>query len=169
MIRQNSINPTDHWDYIRYRLRGFGISMIVLAGCLMLYYLGFFGTYEGPLNPQNLGHVLDNRGISKSHIAYLFIGLFILLLTWNWVFNLVSLLTDNRRYCLEVDEENRCCGAKVSKDAIFNASGEKVTRYKCRNGHISARARFEPVRKGPWGYCLCLALALISGMCIYWI
>ncbi len=156
-------------DYIRFRLRRFGISMIVLAFCLILYYLGFFGNHEGPLNPGRLGQALDARGMDKHHTACLFIALFFLLLTWNWVFNMVSLIRGKRLVCLAADREGVLCGARVYRESYADPEGNKRLCYRCEKGHVSSSARFMPIRKGPWSYCICLAAAFISGMCIYWI
>ncbi|MBS3758278.1 MAG: hypothetical protein KGY61_06410 [Desulfobacterales bacterium] len=169
MKGQNSANPTDPWNYARYRLRGFGLTMIVTGGGLILYYLGLFGTYEGPLTPNNIGHTLDDWGVSKSHIAWFFMALFILLLTWNWVFNTVSLLKGKRLSCRITEADGCCCGAKVSRNKIMDGKGNKSIRYICEKGHVATQAHFHSVKKGPWSYCLCLAMGLISGMCIYWI
>lgn len=169
MVDYNFTNSADKMDYGKSRMTKFGLSMVVLAVCLILYYLGFFGTYEGPLNPQNIGQTLDAWGLSKAHVAYLFMVLFVLLLIWNWLFNIISILTGKRFFCLVVGPDGKRCEAKVSRKKRIDAEGRKSIRYICENGHVSAKAHFYPVKKGPWGYCLCLAMALVSGMCVYWI
>lgn len=166
---RNSVNPADQWEFMRYRLFRFGLSMVVMAACFILYYLGFFGTYDGPLNPRNLGRILDAHGVARAHVAWFFLALFVLLLTWNWILNLVSLLRGRRLVCQVFDEQGRACGARVFREKRIDSTGKKSIRFACVNGHVSASARFRPVKKGPWTYCLCMAVALISGMCIYWI
>jgi len=165
----DSMNPSENWDDIRYRITRFGLTIVVMAVCFILYYLGFFGTYDGPLNPGNLGQALDARGVDKAHIAWLFMGMFGLLLTWNWIYNAATLLKGKRLTCPAQAPDGGCCGAGVERRKLDDAQGNRHTRFICENGHVSASARFHPVKKGPWSYCMCLALALISGMCVYWI
>ena len=61
--------------FFRNRLRSFGISMIVMGISFVFYYLGLFGTVEGPLNPDRIGMTLAGMGVEKWHVVFFFIGL----------------------------------------------------------------------------------------------
>ena len=74
-------------DVNRIRLKKFGYNMIVLSVSIGLYYLGFFGTVEGPLNPIDISLKLKASGVSSHHLLYALIILFIISFTWNWMYN----------------------------------------------------------------------------------
>ena len=74
-------------DNARNQLRRFGYNMVALALSIGLYYLGFFGTVEGPLNPSAIGQHLKTMGFSGKHLLYILFILFAVSLTWNWIYN----------------------------------------------------------------------------------
>jgi hypothetical protein len=149
-------------DFLRQRLTHFGLTMIVMGICLPLYYLGLFGTVDGPLNPSRLGTSLAGAGIEKIHILVFFISLLIIAVTWNWVFNWISLLTGSRLSCIrKIDNEGSVCEAPVSrKKVVHKKTGRVVPQYVCVHGHKQSEARFHPVRKGTFSYTL-LILSLL--------
>jgi len=166
---QSSNSPGREWEYLRFRLRRFGLCLIGMTVCLLLYYLGFFGTYNGPLNPQNIGKFLDAYGVDKGYIAYFFIGLTIVLLIWNWILNTFNLFRGKKLTCQVVEDDCYCQAKIVKKRRVKKVNGRTGIEYVCSKGHTATLAHFHPVKKGPWSYCLCLAMDLISGLCIYWI
>ena len=76
-------------DNTRHQIRKFGYNMIVLAISIGLYYLGFFGTAEGPLNPSEIGQKLKAAGFNGHHLLFALFVLFVISLTWNWIYNSV--------------------------------------------------------------------------------
>ncbi len=143
-------------DFLRQRLTNFGLTMIVMGICFPLYYLGLFGTVEGPLNPSQLGTTLAGIGVSKTHMLVLFVSFLIIAVTWNWIYNWVSLLTGSRMTCIKkVDNEGAVCGAPVSrKKVLHKKTGIVVPQYECINGHKRPEAHFHPVQKGTFSHTL---------------
>lgn len=143
-------------DFLRQRLTHFGLTMIVMCICFALYYLGLFGTVDGPLNPARLGTSLAGIGIAKIHILALFIFLLVIAVIWNWIFNWASLLAGSRLTCIKkVDNEGDVCGASVSrKKVVHKKTGRVITQYVCVSGHKKPEARFHPVRKGTLSHSL---------------
>jgi hypothetical protein len=137
-------------DYLKRHLRSFGYSMITMGICFPLYYLGLFGGVKGPLNPEQLGTSLANMGLSKVHMLVFFVSLMIFATAWNWVYNLVSLLSGTRFTCAkQMDKTGAPCGAPATrKKFVGRKSGIPVTEYLCENGHRRSEAHFHPVKKG---------------------
>ncbi len=79
-------------DNARYQLKKFGYNMVALSLSIALYYLGFFGTVEGPLNPCTMAQNLKSFGFSGHHLLSVLLVLFLLSLTWNWIYNSVMKL-----------------------------------------------------------------------------
>ena len=84
-------NPLN--GYIRKRTHSLGWSMIVMGVSFFLYYLGLFGNVDGPLTPETLGKSLAGMGVEKVHMLMFFLSFFIIALTWNHIFNLVTYIT----------------------------------------------------------------------------
>ncbi len=74
-------------DNTRYQLKRFGYNMIALALSIALYYLGFFGSVEGPLNPSTIGQYLKSFGFSGNHLLFALFILFAFSVSWNWIYN----------------------------------------------------------------------------------
>lgn len=91
-------NKSGFSDNTRYQLRKFGYNMVALALSIALYYLGVFGTVEGPLNPSILGQHLKSFGFSRYHLLFSLFILFVISLTWNWVYNLAIRLHFKLKY-----------------------------------------------------------------------
>ena len=105
------IGLNNNRNYGRERLFNFGVTMIVMSICFPLYYLGLFGNVEGPLQPARLGERLASMGVSKTHMLALFLSFLIISVTWNWIYNLVSLLIGSRLICFKkVGHEGAACG-----------------------------------------------------------
>jgi hypothetical protein len=152
-------SPFRQWwnnlNFIQRRLVRFGISMIVLGLCLPLYYLGFFGTVEGPLNPARIGQYLGHMGVSRTHASLFFLALLIFALTWNWIYNYASLLMGARLTCKKPDEEGRLCGARVERKKVAQKkTGKMIPQYVCAQGHKLPEAHFHPVQKGTFSHTL---------------
>jgi len=155
-------------DFLRQRLTHFGLTMIVMGICFPLYYLGLFGTVDGPLNPARLGTSLAEIGIAKIHILLLFISLLIIACTWNWIFNWASFLMGLRLTCIKkVNNERSVCGARVSrKKEVNKKTGRVVSQYICVCGHKKPEAHFHPVKKGAVSYSLLILSFLFCALII---
>ena len=83
-------DPLNKNEYIRKRAQNMGLTMIVMGGSFFLYYLGLFGNVEGPLTPGKIGEFLAGMGVTKVHMSTFFFSFFIIALTWNHIFNLIT-------------------------------------------------------------------------------
>ena len=156
-------------ELARRQLKSFGISMLVLGVSIGLYYLGFFGSVDGPLHPARLGENLSRLGFTQIHLLVIFSALFIVSLTWNWIYNLINQWTGKRFVCLYKDKSGKPCGAAAK---LQKTHGQKTTAnnrlFLCEKGHTSTNAQYLPVKKGKWGYTLCAAmLTVVCGITIY--
>ena len=148
--------PRSTQEFFRQRLTRFGLSMIVMGICFPLYYLGLFGGVKGPLNPEQLGTSIANMGLSKVHMLVFFVSLMIFATAWNWVYNLVSLLSGIRFTCAkQMDKTGAPCGAPATrKKFVGRKGGIPVTEYLCENGHRRSEAHFHPLKKGTVSHSL---------------
>ena len=95
-----------------------------------------------------------DRGFSGRHWRHKnpfpgFLSFLIIAVSWNWIYNIVSLLLGSRLTCNKLDEEGKPCGARVQrKKAVQKKTGQKVAQYVCANGHKRPDAHFHPIRKG---------------------
>jgi len=136
-------------NFLQQRLIRFCISMLVMAVCFPLYYLGLFGSVEGPLNPARIGDQLAVMGVTRTHAMVLFLSFLIIAVSWNWIYNLVSLLMGSRLTCKRMLSGDTVCGAPVKRSKIINKkTGQRVPQYSCSKGHKRPDAHFHPVRKG---------------------
>ena len=136
-------------DFLHKRLVRMLLSLLVMAFCFPLYYLGLFGSVEGPLNPARIGDALAGMGVTKTDSLVFFLSFLIIAVSWNWIYNIVSLLVGARLTCKKTDEEGKPCGARVERRKVeLKKTGQKVAQYVCTNGHKRPDAHFHPVRKG---------------------
>jgi len=155
-------------DYIRKRVQTVGVSMIVMGGSFVLYYLGLFGNVEGPLTPGKIGNALSDMGITKDHALIFFLSFFIIALTWNHIFNLASFMVSSRLTCMKKNHGGDICGASVEKIKKNTGKRKKGAQFKCSNGHICSHANFHPLKKGAishtvWVSALLFCLILLYG------
>ena len=146
-------NPFWRWwnglSFIHKRLVRMSLSTLVMILCFPLYYLGLFGSVEGPLNPARIGDFLAGMGVTKTHSLVFFLSFLIIAVSWNWIYNIVSLLVGGRLTCNKADEEGKPCGARVERRKVEQKkTGQKVAQYVCANGHKRPDAHFHPVQKG---------------------
>ena len=156
--------------YGQQRLAHFGVTMIVMGASFFLYYMGFFGAVDGPLNPALLGEHLSASGVSKMHLSILASVLALLSLSWNWVFNLVCLRLGRRLTCSLVDEQGNICGATVRRQAALQRKYSKRTQcyvYVCTHGHTQAKAHFHPLKKGTIGHMLWVTSLMFAFVVFY--
>jgi len=147
--------------FIQKRLIRFCLSMLVMVLCFPLYYLGLFGSVEGPLNPARIGESLAGLGITRIHSAVFFLTLLVIAVSWNWIFNLVSYLSGARLTCNRVNEDGKPCGVRAERrKVVLKKTGEKISQYVCAEGHKRPEAHFHPVHKGTFSHTLWV-LALI--------
>jgi hypothetical protein len=131
------------------------MSMLVMVICFPLHSMGLFGSVDGPLNPARIGESLAGLGATRTHFALIFLSFLIIAVTWNWIFNWVSLIAGNRLTCKREMEEGVVCGASVKRTrATDKKTGRQIDRYVCIHGHKRADAHFHPVRKGTFSNCL---------------
>ena len=137
-------------SYVQKRLAHMQVTIIVMIISFVLYYLGFFGTVEGPLDPAGLGARLSGIGVTRVHVLGLLALFFVVALTWNWVFNGIVSLAGARRTCMKKTGPNgEVCGAPVKKvKTLHKKHGYVMARFVCSRGHMLAASHFEPVRKG---------------------
>jgi hypothetical protein len=146
-------NPFWRWwnklSFVQKRLVRMSLSTVVMILCFPLYYLGLFGSVEGPLNPGRIGDSLAGMGVTKTHSFIFFLSFLIIAVSWNWIYNIVSLLLGSRLTCNKADEEGKPCGARVERRKVEQKkTGQKVAQYVCANGHKRPDAHFHPVQKG---------------------
>ena len=152
-------SPLRRWwnslDFLQKRLVRMGVSFLVMILCFPLYYLGFFGTVEGPLHPSNIGEGLANLGVTRTHSAIFFLSLLTIAVSWNWIFNLVSIGMGARLTCKKTGEDGKPCGARVERKKVFQKKTSKtVPQYICIHGHKLPEANFHPVQKGTFSHTL---------------
>ncbi len=155
-------------SFIQKRLIRFCLSMLVMAVCFPLYYLGFFGSVDGPLHLSRIGESLGSMEITRTHCMILFLTFLIISVSWNWVYNIVSMVIGTRLSCMKANAAGRPCGAPVkrirSKDTQSN---HMKTRYVCERGHERPEALFHPVKKGTvshtvWLISLCFCIIVLA-------
>jgi hypothetical protein len=132
-------------NFIQQRLIRFCGSMLVMVICFPLYYLGLFGSVDGPLHPARLGERLAGMGVSRTHSMVFFLTFLIIAVSWNWIFNLVSLAMGSRLTCTRPNAGGSPCGEPTTQG---KTKDQKKTVYTCAKGHRRADAHFHPVRKG---------------------
>ena len=157
--------------FVRNRLHNFGLTMVVMGASFILYYLGLFGTVDGPLSPENMGATLSTLGVTQRHVILVLLSILIGAISWNWVFNLTSLVIGNRLTCLAGGKgTDGVCGAPVKRTRhVSKRTGQTVVDYVCPHGHRRASAHFHPVKKGSVSntvWVACLAFLLIAVFCV---
>jgi hypothetical protein len=96
-------------------------------------------------------------GVTKTHSFVFFLSFLIIAVSWNWIYNIVSLLMGSRLTCNKKDEEGKPCGTRVERrKAVQKKTGQKVTEYVCANGHKRPDAHFHPVQKGTFSHTVWL-------------
>ena len=145
-------------------LARFGCQMVVIGICFPLYYLGFFGSVNGPLHPALLGERLLDMGITRTHV--LMISSFIVLLTliWNWVHNWVSRRFGYHLTCTMIKDRDTSCNAPIrQKSWVPTENGSGVWEYMCVQGHRQPQASYNAVRKGPYSHMVWITAMLLLG------
>jgi hypothetical protein len=166
-------NPFWRWwnslSFVQKRLFRMFASMLVMILCFPLYYLGLFGSVEGPLNPERIGDSLASMGVTKTHSLVFFLSFLIIAVSWNWIYNIVSLLMGHRLTCNKKDEEGKPCGVRVERrKAVQKKTGQKLTEYVCANGHKRPDAHFHPVQKGRFSHTVWL-VALVFSVVVFFL
>ena len=70
-------------SFVHKRLVRMSLSTVVMILCFPLYYLGLFGSVEGPLNPARIGDFLAGMGVTKTHSLVFFLSFLIIAVSWN--------------------------------------------------------------------------------------
>lgn len=136
--------------FLQQRVLRSCLSMLVMIICIPLYYLGFFGYVDGPLHPDRIGQALAGMGVTRIHSMVFFLSLFIVSVSWNWIYNLVSLCVGARMTCeRKTDLKGTFCGAPVKRNRVLRKrTGRVAAQYVCSHGHKSPEAHFHPIKKG---------------------
>jgi hypothetical protein len=160
------IHPPRH-GFARSRLYNFGLTMVVMGASFVLYYMGLFGTVDGPLTPANMGATLSGLGVTQRHVIIMLLSLLIGAVSWNWIFNLTSAMIGARMTCTATGKDgNECCGLPAKRIRLVSRrSGREVITYVCEDGHRRSEAHFHPLRKGAMSntvWMACLAFVIIA-------
>jgi len=152
-------SPFKRWwngrNFIQKRLIRFCLSMLVMVLCFPLYYLGLFGSVDGPLNPWRIGDSLAGMGVTKTHSMVFFLSFLVIAVAWNWIYTLVSYLAGLRLTCNKADDAGNVCGARVERrKVVHKKTGLRVPQYVCSDGHKRPESHFHPVRKGTFSHTL---------------
>ncbi|MFH1954759.1 MAG: hypothetical protein ABIL06_24485 [Pseudomonadota bacterium] len=166
-------SPFSKWwnsrSFLQKRLIRVSLSMLVMVLCFPLYYLGLFGTVEGPLHPARIGDALAGMGVTKTHAMVLFLSFLIISVTWNWIYNLVSYLAGSRLTCNKTDESGHPCGARAERRRVAHRkTGLTAPQYVCAQGHKRPEAHFHPVQKGTFSHTLWV-MALIFCVIVFFL
>ena len=164
-------SPFQRWwtsrSFIQKRLIRFCLSMLVMVICFPLYYLGFFGSVDGPLNPSRIGETLGSMGVTRTHCMIMFLTFLIISASWNWIYNMVSMLMGSRLSCTKANVAGKPCGAHVKRTRTpDDQSNRFAARYVCTRGHERPDALFHPVKKGAvshtvWLISLCFCIIVL--------
>ena len=158
-------------NFVQQRLIRFCLSMLVMIICFPLYYLGLFGSVEGPLNPVHIGEAFAGMGVTQAHGMVFFLSFLMIAVSWNWIFNAVSYAMGSRLTCKrKMDADGTVCGALVKREkALQKKTGHVTVRYACSEGHLRQDAYFHPVRKGVVSHtlwvtslCFCIIVFFMS-------
>lgn len=161
-MQQTLTQPPGRSYARRWKFR-FGLNMIVMAVCFGLYYLGFFGRVEGPLSMANIGKSLAGLGFTVASFQWLLIAVFLILLTWNWVLNIIAHLAGKLLTCTQGSPEQGFCGEWVERHRDRDG---KSWVYACPKGHLRSEAHFHPIRKGKLANSL-LAISLAAALAFH--
>jgi hypothetical protein len=101
------------------------------------------------LNPANIGDTLAGMGVTQKHAMLLFLSFLIVSVSWNWIYNLVSMLMGSRLSCSRTNPAGQPCGERVTRARVLDGkSGKKIFQYTCSKGHKRNDAHFHPLKKG---------------------
>ena len=136
--------------FVQQRILRSCLSMLVMIICIPLYYLGLFGSVDGPLHPARIGQALAGMGVTRTHSLVFFLSFLIAAVAWNWIYNLVSLCIGARLTCeRKTAVQGTLCGAPVKrKKVVRKRTGQVAAQYVCSEGHKSPQAHFHPIKKG---------------------
>lgn len=144
---------------VRNRFQSFGLTMVVMGASFFLYYLGCFGTVDGPLTPAKMGAALAGLGVTRYHVILMLLSILIGAISWNWVYNLTSLFIGSRMTCkaMEKGADDGVCGEPVKRTRhVSKRTGRAVVEYVCPCGHRRPDARFHPIKKGAVSHTMVL-------------
>ncbi|MBC2733524.1 MAG: hypothetical protein HF981_04130 [Desulfobacteraceae bacterium] len=177
-MNAEQINPTmsrpihpPQRGFARSRLYNFGLTMVIMGASFVLYYMGLFGTVDGPLTPANMGKALSGLGVTQRHVIIMLLSLLIGAVSWNWLFNLTSAMIGARMTCTAAGKDgNEYCGLPAKRiRRVSRRSGREVITYVCDDGHRRSEAHFHPLKKGAvsntvWMACLAFVIIAFCGV-----
>ena len=150
VLHPNMPVGTRRTNFFHQRIKGFCMTLLVMLVCFPLYYQGFFGNVEGPLEPENIGAALAAMGVTQNHVLILFLSVSLAAMSWNWIYNLIAIRLGLRLTCIrKTDEQGTLCGATARRiREKSKKSGQIQLRYVCANGHKCDSAHFHLLKKG---------------------
>ena len=94
-------------------------------------------------------------GVTQKHAMLLFLSFLIISVSWNWIYNLVSMLIGSRLSCSRASATGKARGERVSRRRVLDGkSGRKIFQYTCAKGHKRTEAHFHPMKKGTVSHSL---------------
>lgn len=157
---QNTPTVPGHRGFIQNRVQNFGMTMIVMGISFIFYYLGLFGSVDGPLEPDKIGERLASAGMTNQHLLTLLLTLMGIAIVWNWIYNACCRLLGKRMHCAH---QGNAKGGRCAMPVRRNAAG----RYVCAAGHDRPDACFLPLKKGTVAHFIWMMLLIFSGIVIY--
>ncbi|WP_022666436.1 hypothetical protein [Desulfospira joergensenii] len=154
--------------YLQKRAHNLGMTMMVMGACFFFYYLGLFGSVEGPLSPESIGSWLAGHGVTWLHVKISFFSFFILSLVWNHLINLVCFFSGKRRTCIHPSRQEGMCGRSVRKIKLNSAGGGTEILYVCRKGHSSSSACFHPLKKGSAAHLVWMTVLVCTAILMFY-
>lgn len=142
-------------DSFQQRMRRVSLNMAVMGASVALYYLGFFGRVDGPLNPTRIGAKLAALGFTGRHLLIALPIVLIIAITWNWLYNSICRLSGRRMTCL----------FHSNNDATYCALPVRPVQrnlFVCEAGHRCTAARFHPLKKGAFAHFTWMILLVFS-------
>ncbi|MBI5551375.1 MAG: hypothetical protein HY911_07690 [Desulfobacterales bacterium] len=155
-----SSNHAFRRGFVQNRMQNFGWTMIVMGASFGLYYLGLFGTVEGPLRPERIGDQLAAVGFTNRHLLMGLLSLMGIAIVWNWIYNGICRLLGRRMTCAcRAESADGFCAAPVRR--------ERPGHYVCADGHARPDARFHPLAKGTVAHFMWMMFAIFSAIVYY--
>jgi hypothetical protein len=138
----------------------FGWTMIVMGASFGLYYLGLFGSVDGPLRPEHIGDQLAAVGFTRPHLLLLLVSLLGIAVVWNWLFNAICRLLGLRLTC--------ACRMEAS-DGFCPAPVRRVRRghYVCAEGHTRPNGRFHALKKGTVAHFIWMMFLIFGAIVVH--
>lgn len=163
-VANPEVTPMQGRNFVQQRLHHFSLTLMVMGASFLLYYLGFFGGVDGPMQPERIGERMATMGCRKGHVLIILSLLTVIAIIWNWIYNAVSRLLGRRMVCIFHSKRDGVpCGLPVNRQK----GREKVPQYVCRDGHACSEALFVAVKKGTVGHFMWMMWLILTLIVLY--